>query len=132
ELLGIADGHELVLDEDLVDVLGPFARLVDVGRTRLDALLGDPPDDGAELLQLRRKFECRLAHLVWTRLARVPDDQRVALSASAADAGAAELHAAPAHLVGERQDQPGTARADRMAERDRAAVHVDELLGDAE
>src|SRR5581483_6758187 len=40
--------------------------------------------------------------------------------------------AAPAQLVQERHGQPRTAHAERVADRDRAAVHVHLLLVDAE
>src|SRR5918999_3847956 len=61
-----------------------------------------------------------------------PQDEGVALSAASADRRAAEVHAAPAHLVRQGEDEARAARADGMAEGDRAAVHVDELLVEPE
>src|SRR5262245_41966300 len=50
------------------------------------------------------------------------DHNRVALTASAADRSDADAAAAPVQLVDERADDSGTGGADRVAERDRAAV----------
>src|SRR5690606_33133774 len=50
-----------------------------------------------------------------------------ALAAAAADAGQAELHAALSHLVGQRQHDAGAAGADGVAQRDGAAVDVDDF-----
>src|SRR6266498_2976513 len=61
-----------------------------------------------------------------------PDDQRVALPAAAAERRRADSAATPAQLLREGQDQPRAAHPDRMTERDRAAVDVDLVLGDAE
>ena len=52
-------------------------------------------------------------------------DRGDALSAANAQRGRAVTLAPPAKLVQEREQQPGAARADRMPERDRAAVWVD-------
>src|SRR5690606_15962784 len=49
------------------------------------------------------------------------------LAAAAADAGQAELHAALSHLVGQRQHDAGAAGADGVAQRDGAAVDVDDF-----
>ena len=49
-----------------------------------------------------------------------------------ADRRAADAAAAPAQLVDERAEDPRAGRADRVAERDRAAVDVDLVLVDAE
>ena len=59
------------------------------------------------------------------------EDQGVALASPATDRRAAQLRAAAPHLVGERQHDPRAARADRMPERDRAAVHVHDRFVDA-
>jgi hypothetical protein len=56
-LLGVAHAHELVLDEHLVDVLGPLVGLVDLGRPGGDALLRDLPDERPELPELLGKLE---------------------------------------------------------------------------
>src|SRR6202165_5870762 len=56
------------------------------------------------------------------------DDQRIALAATATERGRADVQAPPLQLVGERQHQTRAARTDGMAERNRAAVHVDPLL----
>src|SRR6478735_12632250 len=60
------------------------------------------------------------------------DHDRVALAAAAADRGDAEAATAAAKLVDERADDAGAGGADRVTEGDRAAVHVDLLLVDAE
>src|SRR5689334_23042352 len=59
-------------------------------------------------------------------------EERVALAAAGADRGEAEAAAVAAQLVHHRADDPAAARADRVAERDRAAVHVHLLLVRAE
>jgi hypothetical protein len=51
-LLGISDAHELAVDEDLVDVLGPLVGLVDLGGAGRDLLLGDRAHEPAELFEL--------------------------------------------------------------------------------
>src|SRR5579871_839934 len=60
------------------------------------------------------------------------DEDRVALSAARADRGAAQPAAAAAQLVDERGEDSRAGGADRVAERDGAAVDVDALLVDAE
>src|SRR6185312_9492393 len=60
------------------------------------------------------------------------DDHRVALAAAGADCRHAEPAAAAAQLVHERHQDARAAGADRVAERDGAAVHVDLGLVDAE
>src|SRR4051812_1932334 len=60
------------------------------------------------------------------------ENDRVALPAAGADRRAAEAAAATAQLVDQRAEDPGAGRADRMPERDGAAVDVDLLLVDAE
>src|SRR6516165_9194951 len=57
---------------------------------------------------------------------------RVALRPAGADRGAADAAAAAAQLVHERGENAGARRADRVSERDGAAVDVDPLLVDAE
>jgi len=49
-----------------------------------------------------------------------------------AQRGEAVAAPAPAQLVQERDDEPRTAHAERMAERDRAAVDVHLVAGEAE
>src|SRR5215216_330159 len=49
---------------------------------------------------------------------------RVALPAAGADRGQSESAAAPPQLKHQRQDDPGTAGADRVTERDRTAVDI--------
>src|SRR6185503_2259677 len=67
----------------------------------------------------------KAAPATWPRLAAVHfDDHRVALAAARADRRAAEPAAAAPQLVDERHQDAGAAGADRVAERDRAAVHV--------
>src|SRR5829696_2047320 len=56
------------------------------------------------------------------------DQERVALAAAGADRGEAEAAAVAAQVVHHRPDDPAAGGADRMAERDRAAVHVHLLL----
>src|SRR3954471_17778151 len=60
------------------------------------------------------------------------DDDRVPLPPAGADGRAALPAAAPAQLVHERAEDARARRADRVAERDRAAVDVDLVLVDAE
>ena len=59
------------------------------------------------------------------------DDQGVALAAATAQRGRADAAAAALELEGEVQHDPGAGHADRVAERDGAAVDVDLVLGDA-
>ena len=54
-------------------------------------------------------------------------DQRVALAAAAAQRGRAGAAAAALELERQRQRQPRAGHADRVAERDRAAVDVDDV-----
>src|SRR5262249_6943141 len=75
ELLRVADRHEVALDEDFVDVPGELVLVIDLrGAGEADALLGDLPDDGPELLQLLRQLERMVAHGVLTlrRVRRSP------------------------------------------------------------
>src|ERR1700728_2258051 len=60
------------------------------------------------------------------------ENQRVALPAAGADRRAAVAAAAAAQLVDERAENPCAGGADRVTERDRAAVHVHAVLVDAE
>src|SRR3954454_12928025 len=60
------------------------------------------------------------------------EQDRLALSAAAAQRGDAATAAAPAQLVGEREDQAQPGPGEWVAERDRAAVDVDALEVDAE
>ena len=60
--LRVADAHQLVLDEHLIDILGPFVGLVDLGGARRDLLLGDLPDEGTELLQFLRQLVASIVH----------------------------------------------------------------------
>src|SRR6266487_1108913 len=60
------------------------------------------------------------------------DQQGVALPAAAAQPGRAEPAATAAQLHREGEHQPGAARADRVAQRDRATVDVDDRLVQAE
>src|SRR5918996_3830762 len=60
------------------------------------------------------------------------DDHGVALAPTGADGGHAEPAPAPPQLVHERHQDARAAGADRVAERDRAAVHVHLRLVDAE
>ena len=59
-------------------------------------------------------------------------DQRVALTAAAAQRGRAGAAAAALELEGEGEREPGAGHADRVAEGDRAAVDVDDVVADAE
>src|SRR5581483_11887191 len=61
-----------------------------------------------------------------------PEDEGFALAAAAAQARRAEAAAAPGQLVAQVHGQPGAGGADRMPQRDRAAVHVDLLRVDRE
>src|SRR6059058_3302186 len=56
----------------------------------------------------------------------------VTLAAAAAQRGRAELAAAAAQLVHERDDEPGPRHADRVAECDGAAVDVHDVVVDVE
>src|SRR5438132_13230626 len=60
------------------------------------------------------------------------EDHRVALAATRADRGHAQAPAPAPQLVDEGREDPRAARADRMAEGDRAAVHVHLALVDAQ
>ena len=60
------------------------------------------------------------------------DQRRRAEPAAAAHRHEAELLVRALELVQQRRDQPRAGRAERMAERDRAAVHVDPLRIGAE
>src|SRR5947209_15810232 len=60
------------------------------------------------------------------------DDHRVALAATGADCGTAEATAPPAQLEHQRAEDARAGGANRVAERHRAAVHVDLVLVDAE
>ena len=60
--LGIADAHQVVLDQHPVDVLRPLVGLVDLGGARSDPLLGDPANERAELLQLLRQLVASVVH----------------------------------------------------------------------
>src|SRR5215475_555596 len=53
-----------------------------------------------------------------------PEQQRVALAASAAQRGSAESAAPPPERVDQVQREPGPAHPDRMAERDGTAIDV--------
>src|SRR5436309_16131901 len=59
-------------------------------------------------------------------------DDCVALAAAAADRGAAEAAPAPTQLVDQGADDARAGGADRVSEGDRAPVHVDLVLFDAE
>ena len=65
-----------------------------------------------------------LARLVLEFLRLDLDQQRVALAAAGADRREAEPAALAAELVDHRREDPRARGADRVAERDRAAVHV--------
>src|SRR4051794_38950946 len=65
-----------------------------------------------------------------SRPARDLDDQRVALTTAAAQGGRADATTAAAELQRQGQHQPGAGHADRMAQGDRAAVDVDDVLVD--
>src|SRR5947209_10938307 len=60
------------------------------------------------------------------------DDHRVALAAAGADRGAPEAATAAAQLEHQRAEDPCSRGADRVAERNRSAVHVDLVLVDAQ
>src|SRR6185312_15226643 len=59
------------------------------------------------------------------------DQHRAALPAADAFGGDALLDAQPFHPIDQVQHDPVSARADRMAEADRAAVHVERVALDA-
>ena len=63
---------------------------------------------------------------------RDADDQGVALAAATAERGRTGAAAAALELEREVQHDPGAGHADRVAQRDRAAVDVDLVVGDAE
>ncbi len=70
---------------------------------------------------------------LWASSARIHlDDHGVALAAARADRRAAQAAAAPAQLEHERAEDARARGADRMAERDGAAVDVDLVLVDPE
>ena len=60
------------------------------------------------------------------------EDQRLALATAPAQPGGPEATAAPLQLVHQMQGDAGPGRPDRVAERDRAAVDVDNVQADAE
>src|SRR6478735_6799959 len=60
------------------------------------------------------------------------DEGGVALASTTAEGGGTEATTAAAQLVDDRADDPRARHADRVAERDRAAVHVDDVVVDAE
>src|SRR5262245_16369157 len=60
------------------------------------------------------------------------DQKRVALPAAGTDRGQSQSAAVPAQLVHHRPDDAAATRADRVAERDGAAVHIRLLLVGAE
>src|SRR5687768_7972800 len=66
------------------------------------------------------------------RLARDFEHDRVALTSTGADGCDSQAAASAPKLVDESPDDPGARRADRVAKRDRAAVHVHVVLGDAQ
>src|SRR4051794_17625396 len=59
-------------------------------------------------------------------------DQGVALPTAAAQGGRTDAAAATLELEREMQHDPGPGHADRVAQGDRSAVHVDLLVGEAE
>src|SRR5487761_2408406 len=59
-------------------------------------------------------------------------DKGLTLAAAPAQPGGPEPASAPAQLIGEMQGDPGARGADRMADRDRAAVNVHHVGADAE
>src|SRR5262245_28482025 len=63
---------------------------------------------------------------------RYLDDQRIALTTAATQRGRAQTAAAAAQLEREREHEPGTGHPDRVTQRDRAAVDVDDVPADAE
>src|ERR671919_1767140 len=63
---------------------------------------------------------------------RPPHDQRVALTAPAAQRRAAQVEAPTPHLVCEGQDEAGTGHPDRMAQRHGPSVHVHDVLVQAQ
>src|SRR6266576_1281685 len=65
------------------------------------------------------------------RLAAHPEQQRLALPAAAAQGRRAEPDAATAELVAQVHREPGAGGPDRMADGDRAAVHVHHVRADA-
>ena len=60
------------------------------------------------------------------------DDRGVALAAAAAERGRTDAATAAAQLVDQREHDARARHADRVAEGDRAAVDVDDVVGDAE
>src|SRR5205085_2500991 len=60
------------------------------------------------------------------------EERRLALTHADAEGGEPVVPAAAAQLVQERDDEPRAAHPERMAERDRAAVHVHLLLVEPE
>src|SRR5579871_4521118 len=60
------------------------------------------------------------------------DDRGVALAATTAQRGRADPTAAAAQLVDECEHHARARHPDRVAERDRAAVHVHDVVADAE
>src|SRR5262245_51376374 len=70
---------------------------------------------------------------LWKGLpARAPEHERVPLTAPAAQRHGTVLDPAAAHLVDERRRHPRPRGAERVAEGDRAAVHVHDVLARAE
>src|SRR4051794_18644622 len=77
---------------------------------------------------------CRVSYGVMrVALGRRTGEQRsLALADADAQGGQAVAAAAPAQLVQEGHDKPSTAHPERMADRDRPAVHVDALRVEAQ
>src|SRR5690606_12517215 len=63
---------------------------------------------------------------------RHADDQGVTLATAAAQGGRADASAATLQLEGEVEHDPSPGHADRVTDRDGAAVDVDLVLGDAQ
>src|SRR3954468_15809892 len=95
------------------------ARATRVGTSCRRLTLNGPPRSW----RARRKAGSRGGHL---------DDQRVALPAATTQTGRAQTAAAALELQRQGQHQPGAGHADRVTERDRPAVDVDDLARDAE
>ena len=89
----------------------------------------DQPGDGARVPGLGALHQ--LAYVGHVRVSALghAHDQRVALAAAAAQRGRTDAATAALQLEREVQHEPGAGHADRVAERDRAAVDVDLVVG---
>src|SRR6202011_5935004 len=100
-----------------------LAVVVDRFRAGLDLAFGEIPNQLADLLLFRVEGQIHLVHA---------DDGGLALRHPRADAGRAVTAAPLAQRIDEVLQDARAGSADRMADRERAAIDVDPLLIDPE